>query len=125
MGSLQDQALLLALAGFPGKQSSACGVLEHLSHALVGLGGAFEVLAGTDLLADFLSLGLFVSMMFLLALLKALLFQACPYLLGSDGLLRRLVQLLNSLLVVSQILLAADEDDGEARAEVQDLGDPL
>lgn len=47
------------------------------------------------------------------------------YLFGGDGLLRRLVQLLNGLLVVSQILLATDEDDGEAGAEVQDLRDPL
>jgi hypothetical protein len=47
------------------------------------------------------------------------------YLFRGDGLLRCLVQLLNSLLVVSQILLAADEDDGEARAEVKDFGDPL
>lgn len=35
------------------------------------------------------------------------------------------MQLFNSLLVVSQILLATDEDDGQAGAEVQDLGDPL
>jgi hypothetical protein len=47
------------------------------------------------------------------------------YLFRGNGLLRCLVQLLNGLLVVSQILLAADEDDGQAGAEVQDLGDPL
>ena len=47
------------------------------------------------------------------------------YLLRGDGLLRCLVQLLNGLLVVSQILLAANEDDGQAGAEVQDLGNPL
>ena len=47
------------------------------------------------------------------------------YLFRGNGLLRCLVQLLNSLLVVSQILLAADEDDGQAGAEVQDLGNPL
>jgi hypothetical protein len=35
------------------------------------------------------------------------------------------VELLESLLVVAEILLAADEDDGKARAEVQDLRDPL
>jgi hypothetical protein len=35
------------------------------------------------------------------------------------------VQLLDGLLVVSQILLAADEDDGQAGAEVQDLRNPL
>jgi hypothetical protein len=35
------------------------------------------------------------------------------------------VQLLNGLLIISQILLAADEDDGQALAEMQDFGDPL
>lgn len=35
------------------------------------------------------------------------------------------MQLLNRLLVVAKILLAANEDDGQARTEVQDLGDPL
>lgn len=47
------------------------------------------------------------------------------YLFRGNGLLRCLVQLLNGLLIVSQILLAADEDDGQAGAEVQDLGNPL
>lgn len=47
------------------------------------------------------------------------------YLLGGDGLLAGLSELLNDLLVVSQILLAADEDDGETLAEVQNLRDPL
>ncbi len=44
---------------------------------------------------------------------------------GGDGLLRRLVQLLNRLLVVSEILLAADKDDGKIMAEVEHFGDPL
>jgi hypothetical protein len=35
------------------------------------------------------------------------------------------VQLLDGLLVVSEILLAADENDGKALAEVQDLRNPL
>lgn len=47
------------------------------------------------------------------------------YLLGRDGLLARLSQLLNDLLVVSQVLLATDQDDGKALAEVKNLGDPL
>jgi hypothetical protein len=47
------------------------------------------------------------------------------HLLGSYRLLGSLVQLLNGLLVEAQILLAADEDDGQALAEVQNLGDPL
>ena len=51
--------------------------------------------------------------------------EAVSYLLRSHGLLRSLVQLLNCLLVISQILLAADEDDGQALAEMQDLRDPL
>ena len=40
-------------------------------------------------------------------------------------LLGSLVELLNGLLVEAQILLAADQDDGQALAEVKDLGDPL
>ena len=47
------------------------------------------------------------------------------YLFRSHGLLRGLVELLDGLGVVAEILLAADEDDGQAGAEVQDLGDPL
>jgi hypothetical protein len=47
------------------------------------------------------------------------------YLLHCDGLLRGLVQLLNSLRVKSQILLATDEDDWESRAEMQHFGNPL
>jgi hypothetical protein len=35
------------------------------------------------------------------------------------------VQLLDGLLIEAQILLAANEDDGQALAEMQDLGDPL
>lgn len=37
----------------------------------------------------------------------------------------RLAELLNGLVVVTEILLAADQNDGKALAEVQDLGDPL
>lgn len=47
------------------------------------------------------------------------------YLLGGHGLLARLAELLDDLVVVSQILLAANENDGKALAEVQNLGDPL
>jgi hypothetical protein len=46
-------------------------------------------------------------------------------LLGGYRLLGSLVQLLDGLLVEAQILLAANQDDGQALAEVQDLGDPL
>ena len=43
------------------------------------------------------------------------------YLLWCHRLLRSLVQLFNGLLVESQVLLAADEDDRQALAEVQDF----
>jgi hypothetical protein len=46
-------------------------------------------------------------------------------LLWGDRLLGSLVQLLNRLLVEAQILLAANKDDGQALAKVQNLGDPL
>lgn len=52
---LQNQALL-ALSTLAGEQSSTGGGLEHLTHAVVGLGRAFEVLVSTDLLANFLAL---------------------------------------------------------------------
>ena len=55
-GSLQDEALLLALAGLPGEQGGARGVLEHLPHALVCLGGALQVLGSANLLANILGL---------------------------------------------------------------------
>ncbi len=47
------------------------------------------------------------------------------YLFGTDGLLRNLAKLLDGLLVVPQILLAAHEDDGHVGAEVKDFRDPL
>lgn len=54
---LQNQALL-ALSTLASEQSSTGGRLEHLTHAVVGLGRALEVLVGTNLLADFLTLTL-------------------------------------------------------------------
>jgi hypothetical protein len=47
------------------------------------------------------------------------------YLFGSDGLLINRPQLAKRLLLVSQILLAANKDNRQSLAEVQDLGDPL
>lgn len=47
------------------------------------------------------------------------------YLLGSNGLLAGLVKLLDGFLVVTEILLAANEDDRKATAEMHDFGDPL
>jgi hypothetical protein len=100
---LQHQALLLAGLGarLARQQSSAGGVLKHLTNTLVGLGGALQVLVGANLLAN------------LLALFRR------------DGLLASLPELLDRLLVVSQILLATNKDDGETLAEVKHLRDPL
>ena len=39
--------------------------------------------------------------------------------------LRGLMQLLERLGITTEIFLAADEDDGEAGAEMDDFGDPL
>jgi len=47
------------------------------------------------------------------------------YLLGRHGLLARLAELLNCLLVVAKILLAADQEYRHITAEVEDLGVPL
>jgi len=47
------------------------------------------------------------------------------YLLRGNRLLAGLVELFNSLLVVTQILLTANEDNWETAAEMQDFGDPL
>jgi len=47
------------------------------------------------------------------------------YLLGRHGLLARLAKLLDGLGVVSEILLAANQDDGETLAEVENFRDPL
>jgi len=55
-GDLQNQALGLFLASPPGEQGSPGGVFEYLPNALVCLCGALEVLLGTNLLADILSL---------------------------------------------------------------------
>ena len=46
-------------------------------------------------------------------------------LLGGDGLLRGLCELLDGLRIVTEIALAADENDGKTLAEVKDFGDPL
>lgn len=101
IGCLQDAALLVLGAATARKQGSTSGVLENLVDTLVGFGRAFEVLVSTNLLADLLTL------------------------FGADGLLARLSQLVCDLLVVTEILLAANENNRKALAEVKDLGDPL
>jgi hypothetical protein len=84
-----------------GQEGSAGGSLEDLANTLVGSRRALEVLVGTDLLANFLTL------------------------LGGNGLLRGLGELLDCLGVMTEILLASDEDDRETLAEVKNFRDPL
>jgi hypothetical protein len=52
-------------------------------------------------------------------------FRKVAYLFRSDWLLAGLVKLFNSLLVVAKILLAANEDDWKALAEVEHFRNPL
>jgi len=78
-------ASLLAL-GLCG-QGGACGRFEDFSNTLVGLGRTLEVFDGTDLLLDILRL------------------------LRRDRLLRGLVELLDSLRIISKITLATHEND--------------
>lgn len=47
------------------------------------------------------------------------------YLLWSNWLLGSLVELLDGLLVVTEILLTSDKDDWKTLAEMEDLRDPL
>ena len=47
------------------------------------------------------------------------------HLLGCDRLLGCLCQLFDRLRIMSQIVLAANENDGKSLAEMKDLGDPL
>jgi hypothetical protein len=55
MGPLQDQALL-AFTALSCQQCSTGGTFEDFANSLVGLGRAFKVFVGSDLLADFLAL---------------------------------------------------------------------
>lgn len=48
-----------------------------------------------------------------------------PHLFGSDWPLAGLPELLDDSGLASEILLAADKDDGQASAEVHHLRDPL
>ena len=93
-------------------------MLKDLTDTLVGLGRAFNVLLGTNLLLDLSGLCTGKSG-------SCLIQRVQTHLLLGNGSLRGLVKLLDGLLVVSEILLTSNEDDGKTLAEMQDLGDPL
>jgi len=84
-----------------GQKGGTCSVLEHLADTLIRLGRALKVFVGINLLADFITL------------------------LRGNWLLGGLVKLFDGLLIVTKILLASNEDDGETLAEMKDLRDPL
>jgi len=98
--NLQDEARLLLLLLLLHK-SAAGGVFEHFAHAFVRLGRALEVFLRPDDLPYGFTLGF------------------------RNRLLRSFLELLNCLRIVSQILLAPDENNGKTIAEVKNLGDPL
>lgn len=102
-----------------GQEGSPGGSLEDLADTVVGSCGALQVLVGTDLLPNLLTL------LEKLATVVDAPGTRSTYLLRGDGLLRSLVQLFDGLGVETKILLATDQDDGETLAEVEDLGDPL
>jgi hypothetical protein len=76
-------------------------LLEHLPNSLSGLGTALDVTLSTNLLRDSKTIG--------------------P---GYHSLVHPL-QILHRLGVFSEILLARNENDGEAVTEVKDFRDPL
>ena len=106
-----------------GQESGARGVLKHLPDTFVGLGRTFEVLVSTDLLADLFTL-LFLSLLDQLNHSRGQ-SNDITHLLRRDRLLAGLAELLNGLVVISQILLTTNQDDGKSLTEVKDLGDPL
>jgi len=96
---LEDQALvLLALA--LGECSARC-LLEHFPNGLATSGGALDVSVSVDLASNSLALLL------------------------SDGLLVDPSKLFDGLGVHSEILLAPNKNDGQARTEVKDFSNPL
>jgi len=97
---LKDEALGVLLL-CPAEESRASGVLEDLTDTLTSLGAALEVVTSTN----FLSNG--------------------HTLFWGNGSLVSFPELVNGLGITSEILLAADEDDGQALAEVHHLGYPL
>lgn len=120
------------------QKGSAGSMLKHLTDTLIRLGRTLEVLVSRDLLADLLTLqgkllasirsyelGDLITSQAFSEIGVGLISWAYNYLLRRDGLLASLSELLDGLLIVSQILLAADKDDRKTLAEMQDLGDPL
>lgn len=98
---LQNSTLFGLASSVLHHEGSASGMLKDFLDTLVGFGRALEVLLGTNLLSNGLTL------------------------VSGDWALGSSLELLNGLGIVTEIGLAANENDGDALAEVQDFGDPL
>lgn len=77
------------------------GIFEHVFDAFVGLSRAFVIFDSTDSLAN------------IFAFFRSNRFLVC------------FMELFHGSLIVAEILLAPDENDRQALAEVENLGDPL
>jgi hypothetical protein len=67
--ALQDNALLLLL--LLGQERGACGVFENLTDTLICLGRTLEVLVGTNLLANLLTLCIIISPILIFCSMRA------------------------------------------------------
>ena len=67
--ALQDNALLLLL--LLGQERGACGVFENLTDTFICLGRTLEVLVGTNLLANLLTLCIIISPILIFCSMRA------------------------------------------------------
>ena len=95
-----EDAALVLLRGL-GVQGGACRVDEDVLDTVAGLGGALDVLVRANLGRHCLALG------------------------GRHGRLLVLSELLDDAGIIAQVLFAPDQDDRQALAEVDHLGNPL
>jgi hypothetical protein len=135
---LQDNTSGFVPASLPGEESSPSSVLEHFTDTFTSFRRAFQIVFRTDLLGNCHTL----------LDVKTQSVNACQSvrkkgnhiesargvfernkeitnLFGADRLLTRSPETINYPLIPSKILLATYEDDGQPRAEVHDLRNPL
>lgn len=101
MHRLQNHTAAAALAILKRQEGGARGGLENVVDALAAEAGALEVALGTDLPGDDLAV------------------------VGGDEAERLFAHLLDGDGVIAEVLFEADEDYGDAGAEVHDFCDPL
>jgi len=101
--TLKDEAGLVGATSALGlgEKRGTRGTFKNLTDTLASLGRALEVVSGLDMASNLSSS------------------------LGAHGSLIAPPELLNRTLVVSQVLLASNQQDGETSAEMLDLREPL